>query len=107
MAEHFLNYLFEEYSGGARHVRRVASWLGLLALGIEKAKVSWKPTNTRQLTFEVAGVRYKGRYNHAIGSAGGIEFVEIGKTQGSPDVRVARQILSLPDAEAFYLNPTF
>jgi hypothetical protein len=108
MTEHFVDYLFEEYQGDARHVRRVAGWLGLLALGIEKKKVTWKPSHSRQLVFEVNNMRYKARYRHGIGSSGGgIEFVEVEKAPGSPDVRVARQILSLSDAEAFYRSPSF
>ena len=35
IADHFVNYLFAEYYGD-RHVRRVASWVGLIVLGIEK-----------------------------------------------------------------------
>ena len=34
IADHFVNYLFAEYYGD-RHVRRVASWVGLIVLGIE------------------------------------------------------------------------
>ena len=35
IADHFVNYLFAEYYGD-RHVRRVAFWVGLIVLGIEK-----------------------------------------------------------------------
>src|SRR5437868_6010232 len=95
MADHFVNYLFTVYGGNAKHVGRVASWLGLLALGIEKVKADWKPSRSRQLVFETGGNRYKVRYNHKIKPRGGIEIVEVEKKPGSPEIRVARSIGSL------------
>jgi hypothetical protein len=105
MSEHFVNYLFEEYEGGQRHVRRISAWLGLLALGIEKIKVTWRPSRAKQMIFEVDEKRYKVRYKHSIKPKGGLQIVEIAKTQGAPDIRVAWQIASLRDAENFYRNP--
>lgn len=105
MTEHFVNYLFEDYEGDARHVRRVAGWLGLLALGIEKVKATWKTSNKRQLVFETGGKRFKVKYNHTIKPNGGIEFVEVEKSQGSPEIKVARRIASLKDAADFYASP--
>jgi hypothetical protein len=29
IADHFSNYLFNEYKGNGRHVQRVSTWLGL------------------------------------------------------------------------------
>lgn len=107
MADHFTEYLFQKYEGDARHVQRVASWLGLLALGLDKVRDKWKPINVRQLVFEISNKRYKGRYNHQIKPKGGIEFVEVAKSPGSPDVRVIATIASLADAEAFYKKPPF
>lgn len=105
VAEHFVNYLFDDYPGDARHVRRVASWLGLLAMGIEKLKTSWRPSNARQLVFDIGDRRFKARYNHGIKPRGGIEFVEIEKTRGAPEIEVVLQIASLAEAAEFYDNP--
>jgi hypothetical protein len=77
MADAFVNYLYDEYQG-SRHVRGVASWLGLLVLGVEKIKDKWWLARTCQLFFEVNGRRYKAKYNHALGSHGGIEIIEVG-----------------------------
>ena len=40
MAELFLAYRFKNKAEN-RHVGRIASWLGLLILGVEKAKDKW------------------------------------------------------------------
>jgi hypothetical protein len=106
MAEHFTNYLFQDYAGNVRHVQRVSSWLGLLALGIEAIKADWKPSSSRQLIFELGNKRYKVRYNHKIKPKGGIEFVEVEKSRGSPDIHIVRTVSSLTDAADFYRNPT-
>jgi hypothetical protein len=105
MAEHFVNYLFEGYAGNARHVRRVAAWLGLLALGIDKIKDNWYGSNSRQLIFEKDGQKYKVRYNHGIKPNGGIEIVEVTSGRGSPDGAVVLQIASLYESARFYDNP--
>jgi hypothetical protein len=104
MAELFLAYLFKNRAND-RHVRRVASWLGLLILGVEKIKDKWWLSHSRQLCFEVGSKRYKARFDHKIGQRGGIEFVEIAKTQGQPDIRVARQVSDLASAAAFFRRP--
>lgn len=108
MSEYFINYLTRQYSGNARHVYRVAPWLGLIALGIEKIKDSWRIGSSRQLIFEKGKKRYKARYEHGIkrgGQRGGIEIVEVAKSPGSPDITIAKQIGSLAEAENFYKNP--
>lgn len=105
MAEHFVNYLFEGYAGNARHVRRVAAWLGLLALGIDKIKDNWHGSNSRQLIFEKDGQKYKVRYNHRVRPNGGIEIVEVAPGRGSPDAAVVLQIASLYEAARFYDSP--
>jgi len=106
MADYFLTYLFKNRADD-RHVRRVASWLDLIILGIENVKDQWwlSQTRTRQLCFEISGKRYKARFNHKIGGRGGIEFVEVAKTKGQPDIRVARQIADLAEAAAFFRQP--
>jgi len=105
MAEHFVNYMFERYAGNARHVRRVAAWLGFLTLGIDKIKDNWHGSNSRQLIFEKDGQRYKVRYNHGVKPNGGIEIVEVASGRGSPDGTVMVQIASLYDAARFYEDP--
>ena len=105
LTDHFINYLFDEYKG-SRHVRRVAAWLGLLVLGIEKIASARRPSNARQFIFEVGDRRIKVRYNHQAGRRGGIEFVEVGRERGSPEIRVLREITTLAEAEEFYQNPT-
>jgi hypothetical protein len=105
MAEHFVNYMFERYKGHARHVHRVAGWLGFLALGIDQIKDNWHGSNSRQLIFEKDGRKYKVRYSHDVEPNGGIEIVEVASGRGSPDGAVVVQITSLYDAERFYKNP--
>jgi hypothetical protein len=104
MATAFVDYLYDQYQG-SHHVRRVASWLGLLVLGVERIKDEWHIPRVRQLIFDVGTRRYKMKYDHHAGPRGGIQIVEIGKTPGSPEIAVVRTIASLEDAEAFYLNP--
>ncbi len=99
MAELFLAYLFKNRAND-RHVRRVASWLGLLILGVEKIKDKWWLSHSRQLCFEVGRKRYKARFDQEIGQRGGIEFIEIAKTQG-----VARQVSDLASAADFFRSP--
>lgn len=105
MADHFSDYLFHGYAGESRHVQRVSTWLGFLILGIEKLNVTWRPSSSRQLVFERGGKRYKARYAHGIKPRGGIEFVEVAKSRGSPDIAVVVTIASINDAAAFYDNP--
>jgi hypothetical protein len=103
MADAFVNYLYDEYQG-SRHVRRVASWLGLLVLGIERIKTTWWIPRSRQLFFETAG-RYKARYSHTAGNRGGIEIIQIGEGRGSPEIGTVTTITSLDEAAQFYASP--
>ena len=105
MSDEYLNYLFQAKADN-RHVRRIASWLGLLILGIEKIKDKWWVSHTRQLCFEVDKTRYKVKYSHSAGTRGGIEFVEIEAAPGQPEIHTARTILNLEDAAKFYRRPT-
>ncbi len=104
MADEFVNYLYDKYRG-SRHVRRVASWLGLLILGLEKIKDKWSIPRSRQLFFEADGHRYKMKYNHTIRPRGGIEIVEIGEGRGAPEIGSVMAITSLDDAARFYAHP--
>ncbi len=102
MANYFVTYLFGKY-GGARHVRRVAPWIGLIVLGIEKISgQSWRVPKQRQLWFEHGGRSFKARYNHLVGQKGGIEIVEVLQGAGSPEGSVVYSITSLKGAEEFY-----
>ncbi|HWA04599.1 MAG TPA: hypothetical protein VG819_13850 [Rhizomicrobium sp.] len=104
MAEVYLSYLFREKANN-RHVRRVASWLGLLILGIEKLADRWWVSHTRQLCFEASGKRYKVRFNHQLGKRGGIEFVEVEAAPGQPEISVVKTIGDLGEAAAFFKRP--
>ena len=55
LADHFINYLFAEKADN-RHVRRVASWVGLIVLGIEKLTGSRYVPRSRQLRFDTMAV---------------------------------------------------
>ena len=105
IADHFVNYLFQKYQG-TMHVQRIASWVGLLALGIEKIKSNWWESHSRQLLFEHKGHRYKVRYNHSIKPRGGVEIIEVLAKRGSPQVgQPCVTIRDLNEAETFYRNP--
>lgn len=102
IADHFINYLFEEFHG-ARHVRRVASWVGLIVMGIAKVVAgNWKVSPKRQLRFSHMGTSFKAKYNHKAGPRGGIEIVELLPGRGSPEGRILTTITSLDEAEDFY-----
>src|SRR2546423_438469 len=104
LADHFVNYLFDEYRG-SRHVRRVASWVGLIVLGIEKVTGSREVPRNRQLRFEYAGRSFKAKYNHKSGTRGGIDIVEILPGRGSPEGQTVGTIRNLAEAGSFYNRP--
>ena len=102
LADHFINYLYDEYRG-SRHVRRVASWVGLVVLGIQRAAGNdWKVPRNRQMRFVFQGRSFKAKYNHQTGSRGGIEIVEVLEGRGSPEGRSVTSIANLHEAEDFY-----
>jgi hypothetical protein len=102
LADQFVAYLFEEYKG-ARHVRRVATWIGFIIKGIERVATSPIQKNQkRQLVFGYRGTRFKARYNHHVSRRGGIEIVEVLPGRGAPDGRVVAQVRSLLEAEVLY-----
>ncbi len=101
MADHFVNYLFDQYRG-ARHVRRVAAWIGFVLKAIERAGATARINRQRQLVFERSGHRYKVRYRHQIRPRGGIEIVRVLPGRGAPDGEVLLRIASLQDAEDAY-----
>ena len=102
LADHFVNYLFDEYQG-SKHVRRVASWVGLIVLGIERtAGTDWKIPRNRQLLFDHNGRSLKAKYNHKAGSRGGVDIVEVLPGRGSPEGQTILSITNLQGAERFY-----
>ena len=105
IADHFVNYLFAKYPDD-KHVRRVASWVGLIVLGIERLDDHRYVPRNRQLRFEYRGRSYKARFNHRIGSRGGIQIVEILPGRGSPEGQVVRSITNLEEAADFYDDPS-
>jgi hypothetical protein len=101
-ADYFVNYMFDEYKG-SMHVRRVATWLGLLLLAIERvADDGLARKRIRQIVFTYRGRRFKARYNHKAGLRGGIEFVECLSGRGSKDGEVAITVTNLKEAERVY-----
>lgn len=106
LADHFVNYLFDTYKG-SRHVRRVASWVGLIVKGIEKLKVNPYIPRDRQLRFDYNGRTFKAKFNHNAGGSrrGGIEIIEILPGRGSPEGKISRSITNLDEAAAFYDHP--
>ena len=102
LADHFVAYLFDEYRG-SRHVRRVASWVGLIVMGIQRAAGNdWKIPRNRQLHFSYHGRLFKAKFNHRAGARGGIEIVEVLDGRGSPEGERVALIKSLCEAEDFY-----
>jgi hypothetical protein len=72
IAEYFVSYLIVKYAD-RRHVRRVASWVGMIVMGIRRgAGREWRISNARQLWFTYADRTFKVRYDHQIGNEGGI-----------------------------------
>ena len=103
-ADHFVNYLFDQYQG-SRHVRRIASWIGLILKGIERSgaeNISF--SRKRQLTFRYRGHQFKARYNHKVGRRGGIEILEVLPGRGMPDGEIVFQAKNLRDADDIYIG---
>ena len=103
IADHFVNYLFAEYPGD-RQVRRVASWVGLIVLGIEKLIGHRYVTHTRQFRFDYAGRSFRAKYNRKAGPNGGIDIVET-LAGGSGEGLTICSITNLEEAAGFYDDP--
>jgi hypothetical protein len=104
LAEYFVEYLFKHY-GGSRHVRRVAAWIGLVILGIQRgAGKNWHIQRSRQLWFHHGNRIFKVKYDHHVGgkAGGGIEIVEVLPGKGSPEGESVAQMRDLAEAEQFY-----
>jgi hypothetical protein len=105
MAEEFLAYLFKNRAND-RHVRRVASWLGLLILGVDKVKDRWWVSHIRQLCFECHGRRFKVKFDHEPRPRGGIHFVEIEPNRGQRELRTILIVTNLDEAATFFAKPS-
>lgn len=102
VCEHFLNYVFANRAG-ARHVRRVTAWIGMLTLAIEQKCDEWAFHRSRQFVFRKGDQWYKVRYSHKLRrgqrTVGGIQIL---KMDGAHDGEVIRQFTSLDDVRHFY-----
>lgn len=59
VANYLVGYIAQRY-GDSQHVRRVASWLGFLLLGIDRlAPGAWWRAHTRQVRFEHEGAQFE------------------------------------------------
>jgi len=102
IAQHFLNYMFRMVTEENRkHIQRVASWFGLLALAIHVRCDECRFWHERQLVYRIGEQWYKVRFSHKIRPRGGIEIVEF---EGTRDGRTVIQFSDLADVERFYLN---
>ena len=109
LADYFITYLFDQYPDH-RHVRRVASWVGLIVLGVDKLTESRYIPRARQLRFEHGGRFFMIKFNHNAGTGkgftrGGIDIVEIGPGRGAPELETICSITNLKEAANFYDNP--
>ena len=101
LADYYVKYLLEKY-GDTSHVRRVASWIGLIVLAVERIAEEMGRRHTRQLGFTLKGRTFKAKYDHSIGGRGGIQVVEVLSRPGSPEGGTVTSITSLSEAEQFY-----
>ena len=102
LADYFVSYLFTNYQG-SRHVRRIASWVGFVIKAVERLpRAQLSRSRSRQFTFTYRNRRFKVRYNHGLGSRGGIQIVEVLPGRGAPEGNIAVDITSLSDAEDVY-----
>jgi hypothetical protein len=104
LAEYFVRYLFEQYHG-ARHVRRIASWIGFIIKGIERVVgANFQRRRSRQIGFSYHGRDFKVRYIHRTKACprGGVQIVEVLQGRGAPEGNIVVEIASLADAERVY-----
>ncbi|MEE9216439.1 MAG: hypothetical protein V3U32_03300 [Anaerolineales bacterium] len=104
LADHLVNYLFDNYRG-SRHVRRVATWVGFLLKAVDNLPgATPRQSRTRQIAFDYKGRTFKAKYNHRAGNRGGIEIVEVLPGRGQPEGGVVLQVTTLDEAEDAYRN---
>ena len=104
MAEVYLAKIFPDQADNP-HMRQVASWLGVLMLGVEKIKDKWWVSHNKQLCFEFDGRRFKAQYNDRLEPHGGIEIIEVEAKTGQSDIGIAKVISNLKDAMKFFRSP--
>jgi hypothetical protein len=104
IADYFVSYLFTEYPNN-KHVRRIASWVGLIVLGVEKLTGSRYIPRSRQLRFKYCKRSFKAKFNHKAGPRGGIDIIEIVSGPGSPEGKTICSITNLEEAANFYDKP--
>lgn len=63
-----------------------------------------RPRRARQLGFEYQGRSFKVKYNHTVGSRGGIDVVEVLPGRGEPEGGTVLEITNLAEAEDAYNN---
>jgi hypothetical protein len=103
LTQYFTTYLFQNYRG-SRHVRRIAPWLGLIALGLQRLGAQGRIPRVRQFQFDYRGYTFKAKFDHQLGVRGGIQIIQVLPGRGSPEGEVAFSVESLGDAERFYSN---
>ncbi len=105
--EGIIGYLLTAYAD-AHHVRRVASWTGFIALGIERLIGSnWWPSWSRHsVRFHYKRRRFQVKFRHDVGRRGSVVIEENPRPGGrvGSDEFIA-VITNVREAEMFYLNP--
>src|SRR5881628_2659245 len=102
LADYFVSYLFAKYHG-ARHVRRIASWIGFIIKAIEKLPcVRLERSRSRQIRFEYKNHSFKVRYAHGAGQRGGVEIVEVFSGRGAPEGQLVASVTNLSEAAEIY-----
>jgi hypothetical protein len=95
LSNHFLGVL----SGKSRHVQRVASWLGLVLVGLKNMRATDVRTYYKQrLRFCYRGKEYVLHYRHDLGGRGGLALYDKATS------RVVFEMCSMEDAERFYTS---
>jgi hypothetical protein len=106
LAGHFIDSALKAHPD-RRGAWQLASWAGLVILGIEKLKGSvWKLSGGHQLRFEYEGRCFDVQFVPELSSEGGrIEIAEILPGPEGGEERLAATIASLSEAESFYREP--
>jgi hypothetical protein len=108
--ENFVGYICEN-KADSRHVRRIAGWFGFVVGGIDRIADEWEYHHSRQFKFRSGGKWYKVRFQHGRQlenqcARGGLQFVEMDRTDARVDGRIVLEIRSYDEAEDFYNRPT-
>jgi len=99
---YYVNYIVKNHSD-SYHIRRIVSWVPLILKGIDKLPgAAPECLRIRQASFSYKNKKFKARYNHKIGSRGGVEIIEVLPGPGSPDGKTVLEIKNFSDAEKCY-----